>query len=207
MMRLRKKRKCKEMEEEHPYLKDLQKDESWTYFVVSVDPYVINRTHLPTNIDYKPPADDRAAKLDFSTTINRELLLCGITNREGNLAIRRDRLKKILTCQSNYFYIRKAIDRYEATRSKRKILVIQAIPCVLRLHNRVTEKIFYDILKKGYSLRTTNTDKQEFIDSVNSTLNTVVLGSEYSVTGWKFPMTENNNDISAKLSLTDPQAK
>ena len=56
-------------------------------------------------------------------------------------------------------------------------------------------------------LQDSNASKQAFIDVVNTTINSSVLGSEHSQTGWKVPMTENNNDISSSLSLTDPQAK
>ena len=78
---------------------------------------------------------------------------------------------------------------------------------MLHLHNRVTEKIFYEVLKKGYSLRETNASKQAYIDAVTDTVNSAILGSEHSQTTWKVPMTENNNDISSKISLTDGQAK
>ena len=63
------------------------------------------------------------------------------------------------------------------------------------------QKMFYEVLKKGYLLQKRNASKQAYMNALTDTINTGILGSEHSHTTWRVPMTENNNDISFKISL------
>ena len=200
----RKKKKCEKLEEKYNYFEHLLDDGSWKYFVMKVDPNILNKENLPLHIDYKPP--NRQAKLDFNPTINQELSNRNLA-REGRLEVRQARLKEALLDQSDYLYMKKAILRYERTKSERKVKVEWCVTCIMHMHNRVTEKILYQILKEGYALRATRELKHAYIKAIQDTLNKNVFESENSPTNWQVPLTENKNDISSKLLLTDGRSK
>ena len=135
---------------------------------MKVDPNILNKENLPLHIDYKPP--NRQAKLDFNPTINQELSIRNLA-REGRLEVRQARLKEALLDQSDYLYMKKAILRYERTKSERKVKVEWCVTCIMHMHNRVTEKILYQILKEGYALRATRELKHAYIEAIQDTLN------------------------------------
>ena len=200
----RKRQQCVAFEQRYAYFQYLLDDNAWKYFVMKNDPNIVNQKYSPTHIDYVPAG--RAEKIDFSSIINNELMVRSM-DRTGNLEIRRERLKKVLNDQDDYIYMKKAVVRYDRTRNVRLVKVEWCIPCAMHMHNRVTEKILFQLLKKAYSLRDTRSSKDNFIETINTTMNEIVLGSAHNRTRWSVPLTDNKNDISSNLSLSDGGAK
>ena len=131
-----KKEKCRKMEIIYLYLKDLTKNESWIYFVMSDDPNVIN---------------GNLHQLIFILSHLQKIGLLNYTLAQPNLATRQERLREVFTCQSTYLNMSNEIDRYENSRSVQKIGYSNTSMHVIS-YNRVTKKIFYKVLKKVYLL-------------------------------------------------------
>ena len=59
------------------------------------------------------------------------------------------------------------------------------------------------VLKVGYSLRNTQKEKDEYIDSINDTINKFILGSKHSSINFEVPLTNEWTDIASNISLSD----
>ena len=145
-------------------------------------------------------------KLDFSSTVNAQLRLRGLSDA-GQMEERLEHLCTVLYDQQTYLATYRTVKRYEESRPYCLLLVDWCIPCIMHLQNRIVEKILIMLIKKGYAKRNSNDKKAEFISSIESTMNSCVLGSEYNKTTWSVPLNEGKTDISSGISLTNMQLK
>ena len=199
----KKARKLK-LELKYPYLKDLKVDANDPFFQFLSDPNDANRKNMPNHIDYE--GETRADKLAFSAQVTQQLQLRNI-NTEGRLNVQVQTLRKVLFDQDECFTISKTIDRYEKAREERVIHIMWCVPCIMHLHNRVVEKIIVMLLKKGYSKRGSREEKELYICTIEHTMNSCVLGSQYNEVHWKVPLNEAKTDITGTISLTNMQSK
>ena len=64
------------------------------------------------------------------------------------------------------------------------------------------------LIQKGYSLRNTNEERNNFIDVVEFTMNGCILGSQFNETNWKIPLNDTKTDVLVSaFSFTDMQSK
>ena len=194
---------CKELEEKYPFFKELDNDAGFHYLTFLSDPTVIGKESNPAHISFMP--NNQSERRQFGQRLAEELLKRSISPM-GGLEERRERLRSILRLQIKYKRWKAGINRYEDTRPNRLIPVGWCVPCVFHMHNRITEKMLCMLLKKGYSLRTTRAEKDEFVKSIEDTVNTVIIGSEHSKTNFPLHLSEDKSDV-ADISLSDGRAK
>ena len=149
---------------------------------------------------------NRQEKLDFSSTINEQLKLRGLSDT-GLKKERLERLRAALFDQQLYVTTCRTVKRYDESRPYRLIPVDWCIPCIMHLHNRIVEKILVMLIKKGYAKRASNDKKAQFISAMENTMNSCVLGSQYNETDWSVPLNEGKTDVTSAISLTNMQSK
>ena len=101
----------------------------------------------------------------------------------------------------------RTLKRYEDTKPNRLIPVKWAVPCIMHMHNRVTEKIASVLFRKGYELRASLEGKIAYKKQIELTINTFIFGSVYSQSTWSCPMNKEQTNISNEISFTDGKAK
>ena len=111
---------------------------------------------MPIHIENEIPS--QSYSMQFRNLLTRELLSRQLPPA-GNLEARRERLKKALQDEDRYLYIKHTIEHYYVTSLDRLIPVAYAVPCIMYMHNRVTEKIVATLFCKGFALRTTQQQK------------------------------------------------
>ena len=141
------------------------------------DPNDSNRKNIPNDIEYE--GKSRADKHSFSSTVTEQLSLRKLST-EGRVSVQVKRLREALFDQDKYLTIRNTVDRYYKARDKMLLPIMWRIPCIMHLHNRVVEKIIAMLIKKGYSNQASKEDKDFYIDAIEDTMNSCVLGSVYN---------------------------
>ena len=192
-----------ELEQKYNYLENLQVSDTNPLCQFQYDPTDANKTNIPNHIDFKPTT--RQLALTFSQSIIAELRLRGL-NPNGNPSDRLARLREALYEQHEYLRTRATVKRYKTSETHRLVPVHWCIPCIMHLHNRVVEKIIAMLFKMGYSRRSTPEDRDAYVQALETTMNTCVLGSQYNETHWKVPLNEGKTDILAEISLTNMQS-
>lgn len=195
------------LEEKKSALTALQNQMSYHLETVSAstmtreDPYnnQSNRNSIsdPHSIHYNPPVMTVEDRGSYSLLINRELRLRGVTFFGGmGLAQRREKLRRFL---GNEYRLRTMLD--EVGKSERPktalFLLLQAVPCILHLENRVSLKTIEVLLNEGIKnardgpLYPNVTGKEKkvaaYLDDVERLMNTTVLGRDWNPAQWKCP--------------------
>ena len=199
-----KKQKIAILKRKYPYLSNLENDPNSPFAEFKSDVNDVNKSTNPMHIDFV--GANRQEKLDFSSTLNHQLQMRGLSY-DGSKIERLERLRAVLYDQHFYLTTCSTIKRYKDSRKYRLLPVDWCIPCIMHLHNRIVEKILFMLIKKGYSKRKSNDQKEEFISAVEGTMNSCVLGSEFNETHWKIPLNETKTDISSGITLTNMQSK
>ena len=142
---------------------------------------------------------------DFSELITNELLLRG-QGPLGSWTVRRDKLRMLLRSEVK---LRKLQDDLKHGDREEGALfcLIQAIPCILHLENRVGIKLFTMILIEGLSnarkgliytdLRAEGLRLEHFFERVELLVNSKILGDDDNVSEWICPRSENRKEVGA----------
>ena len=143
---------------------------------------------MSTHIEYDIPS--QSYPMQFSNLLTRELLSRQLPPA-GNLEACRERLRKALQDEDRYLYIKRTIERYDVTSPDRLIPVAYAVPCIMNMHNRVTEKIVATLFCKRFALLTTQQQKEAYKKSLEHTLNCDIFSSMHNQNTWTCPMTKD----------------
>ena len=164
------------------------------------------------SIWFRPTNDDNRNK--FSLLLNTELQLRDLPRR-GNLTRRRADLKKELVKEYKLNTLSVQVKACERS-DKALFLVMQAIPCVLHMENRVGLKFFTMIVleglsnaRKGLLFHECNSEVQRirlYIESVERTVNRSVLGNNIHPSSWTCPYDEKVGKL-APLSLDNNKTR
>jgi hypothetical protein len=166
--------------------------------IVSEDPdanegHEASKTN-PASIWFEPmTASDRN---NFSKLINDELELRGFADLPGNLTTRRAFLKAKLSDEWKLLQLKDVIDGCERKETA-LFLLMQTVPCILHLENRVGLKQLEMLIVKGLSnaeegsilseIASPIKRRDEYVRQVEVTINEVLLGDEERPSQWHCP--------------------
>ena len=160
------------------------------------------------NVEYVPTGETDEEKLSslsfFSNLIASELQLRKLQHH-GTLDERRERLRKFLQVEEKLLLIAQAIARGQEGKEAALMLIIQAIPCIMHLENRVGEKLITVLLVMGAeNFRTARGIKslKRYCNSIAHIVKTKILGTVIRPKQWKVPVDDSGDSIS-KVSLSN----
>jgi hypothetical protein len=124
--------------------------------------------------------------------LKQGLELRGLDFISGSLAQKQNRLREAMEFEFEYMDVRKKIEHGEKGSDKALFLVLDCVPCILHLENRVGLKILTQLLKMGLASAMTATDVDtdveaseqralaKFLDTIEHIVNKEILGSTSS---------------------------
>jgi hypothetical protein len=158
----------------------------------------------PKSVYYTPTTLEQI--LEYDGRVTDELIL-----REVNFTActswtdRCDLLREQLELEEHLQLLLKQIDRLENHEVLAVFAILRVIPCILHGENRVGLKLFTQLLRQGLSnAKDGKTFPNEtsitrrvnlFLDSLQLTVNTQMLGRVLEPTEWKIPLSEDNKEI------------
>jgi len=140
----------------------------------------------------------------FSSLLTDELRLRNLPV-QGNLAERRERLKRQLILEERLHLILLAVERSGLGKEAALMLIMQAIPCIMHLENRVGEKILTMLLAIGaevFQKHRPGSSLKLYIEQVENIVCKHILGTEWRPKQWRVPMKEGAEEI-GKVSLSN----
>ena len=63
------------------------------------------------------------------------------------------------------------------------------------------------LIKKGYGMRVSTHEREVYIETLENTMNSCVLGSQYNETHWQVPLNGKKTDVLYTITFTDMQSK
>jgi hypothetical protein len=180
---------------------------------VIYDPSDLTGHNNRYNIDYiisgSTDAETQDARFFFSNLLTSELCLRGLPVI-GSIDERQARLKELLKVEQQLDIISKAISRGEEGKEVALMLISQAIPCIMHLKNRVSEKKITVLLAMAadnfQSQKTTTTTLTTgFASRIPMLVNTQILESVLRPKQWKLPLNLKGDSV-CKVSLTNNKA-
>jgi hypothetical protein len=146
-----------------------------------------------------------AEQLAFSTFVTDELRLRGLSV-SGNLDRRRERLRESFRREAAVFEQIEELEHGQQ-RNGALFLLMQAIPCILHMENRVGIKMITMLLIRGlsnvkervlYSQEgSVNKRIEMYIADVTKIVSTKMLGDEQGPAQWNFPYNPETKEIGA----------
>jgi len=160
--------------------------------------------HDPKSIWYSLDNRTSSERASYSDLLDSELIIRGITDPVGNLAQRQLILKQLLVVE---FPIRDLSGDINASKRPEQalFLLMQAIPCILHLENRVALKTITMLIIDGVSaalegtlfrhIRSEVERVSEYIALIELLVNQNILGSETSPSQWRLPYDEKEKKV------------
>ena len=195
-----------QLERKLPYLMYRSKDQHCNQLnreTMMSDGSMLFKNNLSNHIEFE--AANAAQLLQYSNLVTSELLSRNLAP-VGGLEERRTRLKQAMYDEDMYLFYKETIERHDKTEIIKLVKVEWTIPCIMHMHNRVTEKIVTCLLRKGFSIRASQEKKDSYRDKIELTMNQVILGSSTSQSKWSCPMTQDKSTCT-DISFTDGKAK
>jgi hypothetical protein len=141
---------------------------------------------------------------NFSKLINDELALRGFVDLPGNLTTRRAFLKAKLADEWKLLELKDVIDACERKETA-LFLLMQTVPCILHLENRVGLKQLEMLIVKGLSnaeegtilpeIRSPIKRKNEYVKQLEEIVNEVLLGEELRPSQWHCPYDKSTGTL------------
>ena len=158
----------------------------------------------PLSIWYSLDDRTNSERSSYSDLLDDELIMRGVTDPVGNLAQRQSLLRQLLVVEFPLRALSMDIDC-----SKRPehalFLLMQAIPCVLHLENRVSLKTITMLIIDGVSAASQGTlfehiasevDRvAQYVSMVELIVNRSILGSETSPSQWRLPYDKQEKKV------------
>jgi hypothetical protein len=146
-------------------------------------------------------------RTQFSSLLTSELSKRNLSTR-GNLGIRRERLRDSLISEWKYRELKKGLDRGEVLQNSAcAYLVIDAVPCILHMENRIglkfltlllTEGLTNAVEKKLYQDLFPNSEKKrrvKLLEDAEQYINKIVLGTRRNPAQWECPTENQKKEI------------
>ena len=140
----------------------------------------------------------------YSTKVTHDLLLRQL-EVSGNLSVRRSRLQTSMIMEWTYRCLSKGISHGNKRKEKAMLLLINTVPCILHLENRVGLKILTMLLMEGCAnvkkqaifteFESIDARMKAFLSAIETYSNTVVLGSEDNPSQWACPYDAKEQEI------------
>ena len=174
---------------------------------ININPFTTNRQSNKNHIDFVPTCDSEV--LNSNNLLKTELRL-RIKGKEelksvldGNMAFRRSKLKSLIATESKITLARKTIQRQDMIPNiAEKVLAEEAVPCILRMEMRISEKLYWSLLSMGLDRYQDGESKVRklLIEKVTECMKTMVLGNEDNGTEyqWKFPLKDGGKKVEPK---------
>lgn len=152
------------------------------------------------DIDFTP--ESASAANMFSCRITDELASRSM-DMTGALHVRQHRLRRQLVIEKREKNLRQMLLQSEP-KEKAMYLVLQAVPCILHLENRVGLKSIESVLRSGLTnalqgklewvqARAIQKRQDEFVARVTKIIQTQILGSNDAPSQWRFPLAEDGS--------------
>ena len=163
----------------------------------------VNKETDIMHIDYVIQPDDEEKLREYTQFISKECRLRCIP-MNGRLDEWRSALKACVAMERAIFYLEQVKKWYESGRLTVPLVEIIEIliPCILHCENRVGEKIITIILRR--QLDKFSGQKMDFIDAMDETFQTKVLGSVTSPSHWRL---KHSKDSDGQLKLESLQVR
>jgi hypothetical protein len=161
-------------------------------------------TNDPLSIHYSLDNRTNGERASYSDLLDSELIMRGVTDPVGNLAQRQYILRQLLVVE---FPLRDLSADIDASKRPEQalFLLMQAIPCVLHLENRVSLKTITMLVIDGVSAAIEGTLHSDtaseiervgkYIDTIQVIVNTNILGSETSPSQWRLPYDKEKKKV------------
>ena len=142
----------------------------------------------------------------YSSKVTTDLLLRGLSPG-GNLAEKQTRLRESLCMEFNYRKLSIDVEHGEKGVEGALFLLINAVPCILHMENRVGLKITTMLISEGLSLALAGNTFAEnsalgeagrmklFFAELNTRFNTMVWGTPTSPTQWECPYDKATKEL------------
>jgi hypothetical protein len=176
------------------------------------DPCDVTRESNLYNIDFIPHGATEEERFQvqsfFSNLLTSELRMRKLQTH-GTLEERRSRLKQFLMVEEKLQMIVQAISRGQEGKEAAMILIMQAIPCIMHLENRVGEKLITVLLAMGaerFHEERGIRSLRRFIAAVNHVVNTRILGTLIRPKQWKVPVNDAGDAVT-KVSLSNKKTR
>jgi hypothetical protein len=176
------------------------------------DPCDITRESNRFNIDFIPSGESEEERLQslsfFSNLLTTELRLRKL-QLYGSLEERQNRLKQYLKLEEKLQMIAQAISRGAEGKEAALILIMQAIPCIMHLENRVGEKLITVLLSMGaerFHRERGIRSLSRFSSTISRIVNTKILGTLLRPKQWKVPVNEAGDAVT-KVSLSNKKTR
>jgi hypothetical protein len=176
------------------------------------NPCDLTRESNMYNVDYIPSGATDEEKLNslsfFSNLLSTELQLRKLS-RQGSLEERRRRLRNFLQVEEKLFLIAQALRRGAEGKEAALMLIMQAIPCIMHLENRVGEKLITVLLAMGSEIFRRERglkSLKRYCTAVEHIVNTKILGTLARPKQWKVPLNDKGDAIN-KVSLSNKKTR
>ena len=156
----------------------------------------------PYSIWFEPRKN--SDRVDFSKLFNEELQIRGVMEPVGNLTSRREQLRE---CLCREYRLRKLQEETGASERPETamFLLMQAVPCILHLENRVALKLLTMVVLEGISktnegllfadVQGSRERLSHYISSIEKCMNETILGTVNSPAQWKCPYDYNEGKL------------
>ena len=160
--------------------------------------------HDPLSVWYSLENRTNGERASYSDLLDNELIMRGVTDPVGNLAQRQFLLKQLLVVE---FPLRDLSSDIDASKRPEQalFLLMQAIPCILHLENRVSLKMITMLIIDGVSaamegillghLASEIERVDEYISMIQLIVNKTILGSETSPAQWRLPYDKKEKKV------------
>jgi hypothetical protein len=156
------------------------------------------------HFDYAHPSVSEAERVEYSENIDEELEDRNLPDT-GTLSDRQNRLKESLKMEYRYRQLKEGIARGEKmSNSACAFSILDAVPCVLHMENRVGLKMLTLLLSDGlshaksgqlYGAEFPNNGTErvaKFVEDIEVIINKYVLGEEENPAQWDCPLEGEN---------------
>jgi hypothetical protein len=119
--------------------------------------------------------------------VTRELCLCKLSLL-GKLEAHRRRLRAFLTVEIQIERTRQAVARGQEGKESALILIMKALPCIMHLENRISEKLITVLLAMGVELFQRHCGVKSltsYAQSIQQVANTRMLGNLQQPKQWR----------------------
>ena len=153
----------------------------------------------------------RKNKTDYSLNLMNDLLLRKLNANDGSLRERQQRLRESLVQEWTYRQLQQAISHSNKGKDSALVLLLNAVPCILHLENRVGLKIMTVLLQEGLGnavagnsfaidddggdVNSVTRRTTAFFHKIERICNTDIWGSADNPSHWECPRDDSKNEI------------
>ena len=173
--------------------------------IIRWDPSIANREKDSHHIDFAWDNSALPLRISFLQLVDTEFKMRGldqVTLESHFIRVKIASLKKSLLDGAKVAILRKSLHRVVDKSDKFLFPMEKAVPCILHMENRVSEKLITMCLLEGLAHRNAGVGAKEYFKEVEEAVNNGVLHVENG--NWKLPV---NGDTLSTVSLSNTSAR